>query len=574
MYSKGCYVHKGYEIHVNRQRVFIWIPLLVCTIIALAYLWLPPETSVLAADDTPRDGVDIAELYRRASPSVVSIKVEIGRFDVASGAGFVVDNNGYIVTNTHVVEDALNILIVFHDGAEAPAELVGIDTLVDIAVIKVDVDPNRLEPVAYGNSDDLAVGQSVLAIGNPFGLEGTLTTGIISGLNRSITFADGSTMDAAIQTDAALGRGNSGGPLINQAGEVIGVNTAGYTGLSGSSNFGFAIPSNLARRISENMIAQRVERSHMTPLLRLNQTEVAELLATPRPWPTLPPTWMAVPTLPPAVTPTDIPSPTATPPPTPVPEGYVEATNPNEEVVAALLELLPKSLPAGEEEWKWDYSRGDDGIGRVRGVRGTAVATRAYYRMQEGGLMNLDFAVFDTAEEAKANYDRIFGIRSVLENGKPNEDFPQPNIFGAGLYSSVSIFQIDNYFIEVFVELFTRGSPLVPLSGQTIRFFENNREAFEAAVMPPLRELCRAVVLNLNSITVRARPTTRTGTPIVGYLPTGTVVSILKQEREERNPVGGIWYFINVEVDEGAISGWIRNDTVVPDRARPCPPFP
>ena len=117
----------------------------------------------------------------------------------------------------------------------------------------------------------------------------------------------------------------------------------------------------------------------------------------------------------------------------------------------------------------------------MRGVRGTAVATRVYYRSQEGGLINLDFAVFDTAEEAAANYERLLGIRSVLETGKPNEDFPMPNLFGAGLYGSVSIFQIDNYFIEVFVELFTRGSPLVPLSRQTIRFFENNRETFEAA---------------------------------------------------------------------------------------------
>ena len=180
--------------------------------------------------------------------------------------------------------------------------------------------------------------------------------------------------------------------------------------------------------------------------------------------------------------PTPTPVPTATPSPTPIPEGYVEAANPNEEVVTALLELLPKSLPAGEEEWKWDYSRGDDGIGRVRGVRSPAVATRVYYRSQEGGLINLDFAVFDTTEEAAANYERILGIRSVLENGKPNENFPQPNIFGAGLYGSVAIFQIDNYFIEVFVELFTRGSPLEPLSREIIRFFENNRETFEAAV--------------------------------------------------------------------------------------------
>ena len=180
--------------------------------------------------------------------------------------------------------------------------------------------------------------------------------------------------------------------------------------------------------------------------------------------------------------PTLTPEPTATPTPTPTPAGFVAKGNPNEEALAALLDLLPKTFPAGEEEWKWDYSRGDQGIGRVRGIRGTAVATRVFFRTQEGGMMNLDFAVFDTAEEAAANYERLLGIRSVLETGKPKEDFPQPNLFGGGLYGSVSIFQIDNYFIEVFVELFTRGSPLEPLSRQTIRFFENNRSDFEAAV--------------------------------------------------------------------------------------------
>ena len=180
--------------------------------------------------------------------------------------------------------------------------------------------------------------------------------------------------------------------------------------------------------------------------------------------------------------PTLTPEPTATPTPTPTPAGFVAKGNPNEEALAALLDLLPKTFPAGEEEWKWDYSRGDQGIGRVRGIRGTAVATRVFFRTQEGGMMNLDFAVFDTAEEAAANYERLLGIRSVLETGKPKEDFPQPNLFGGGLYGSVSIFQIDNYFIEVFVELFTRGSPLEPLSRQTIRFFENNRSDFESAV--------------------------------------------------------------------------------------------
>ena len=113
----------------------------------------------------------------------------------------------------------------------------------------------------------------------------------------------------------------------------------------------------------------------------------------------------------------------------------------------------------------------------------------------------------------------------------------------------------------------TRTSTITPTASDTATATDTPTET------PTPQELCRAVVLNLNSINVRARPTTRTGTPIVGYLPTGTVVSILKQEREERNPVGEIWYFVNVAVDDGAISGWIRNDTVVPDRAKPCPAF-
>ena len=246
-------------MHVNRQRVFIWIPLLVCTIIALAYLWLPSLTSVMADDDTPRAGEDIAEIYRRVSKSVVSIEVEIGRFDVASGTEFVVDEYGHIVTNAHVVEDAFAIAVEFQDGLQTSAELIGMDTLVDIAVIKVDVRSYRLKPVTFGDSDDLSVGQSVLAIGNPFGLEATLTTGIISGLKREVEFDDGSILDGMIQTDAAIAPGSSGGPLLTPYGEVIGVNSAGYGSPFGGTNFGFAIPSNLVKRISENMIVQHSE---------------------------------------------------------------------------------------------------------------------------------------------------------------------------------------------------------------------------------------------------------------------------------------------------------------------------
>jgi len=156
-----------------------------------------------------------ADIYREVSPSVVSIEVAISRTETAGGAGFVIDNDGHIVTNAHVIEDAIALNVVFNDGYEAPATVVGADTRVDLAVIKVDAAHNRLKPVTFGDSDTLVVGESVVAIGNPLGLDATLTRGIISGLNRRLELDDGTTMEGAIQTDAALAPGNSGGPLLN-----------------------------------------------------------------------------------------------------------------------------------------------------------------------------------------------------------------------------------------------------------------------------------------------------------------------------------------------------------------------
>ncbi len=181
--------------------------------------------------------------------------------------------------------------------------------------------------------------------------------------------------------------------------------------------------------------------------------------------------------------PTPTPPPTATPSPTPVPEGYQEAVNPNEAALDSLIELLPRVIGAGAVEWKWNYSRGEDGVEGLLGMRGTAAGKRVYYGEQTGGQMSLNFAIFDTAELALANYERILDIRSVLDTGAPRDDFPAPNVFGAGLYGSVAIFQIDNYFIEVNIELFssTQGNPLVPLSRAAMNFFEDQRSVFEAA---------------------------------------------------------------------------------------------
>lgn len=221
-----------------------------------------------------------AEIYRDVSPSVVSIEVEISWSDTAGGAGFVIDEDGHIVTNAHVVEDARALTIIFHDGYEVPAKLIGMDTRVDLAVIKVDVARHRLKPVTFGDSDALVVGEAVVAIGSPHGLDATLTRGIISGLNRSLEFDDGTTIEGAIQTDAALAPGNSGGPLLNQAGEVIGVNTAGYRGTA----LGFAIPSNTVQIVANYMIISplptRVAGATFTPLR-------ANLFLTVTPAPTI-----------------------------------------------------------------------------------------------------------------------------------------------------------------------------------------------------------------------------------------------------------------------------------------------
>ena len=219
-----------------------------------------------------------AEIYRDVSPSVVSIEVELSRFDTAGGAGFVIDDNGHILTNAHVVEEARALTVVFHDGYEAAAKLIGMDTRVDLAVIKLDAARHRLKPVTFGDSDALVVGQSVVAIGSPHGLDATLTRGIISGLNRRLEFDDGTTMQGAIQTDAALAPGNSGGPLLNQAGEVIGVNTAGYHGTA----LGFAIPSNTARRVAESIIfgAAQATRESATKAAAVATRTVGAALST------------------------------------------------------------------------------------------------------------------------------------------------------------------------------------------------------------------------------------------------------------------------------------------------------
>lgn len=192
--------------------------------------------------------------------SIVHVKVEkvvrtqFGtQVSQSSGTGFIMSETGYIVTNNHVVSDASEINVVFNDGSEVQAELAGTDPLNDVAVIKIN--PTFiLNPVETGDSDKISQGELVLAIGNPFSLQNTVTLGIVSALDRTLISEGGYRIEDIIQTDAAINPGNSGGPLLNLRGKVIGINTAIVSQSGGSEGIGFAIPINTAQRIYEEII--------------------------------------------------------------------------------------------------------------------------------------------------------------------------------------------------------------------------------------------------------------------------------------------------------------------------------
>ncbi len=169
------------------------------------------------------------------------------------GSGVVIDKKGHIVTNYHVIRDAERLEVTLYDKEKYEAKRVGIDPINDIAVLKIDCPEEKLYPAQLGRSDDLKVGQKVLAIGNPFGLDQTLTTGIISSLQRTLR-TDFGLIDDVIQTDAAINPGNSGGPLLNRRGEVIGINTAIFSRTGESVGIGFAVPVNTVKRILPDLL--------------------------------------------------------------------------------------------------------------------------------------------------------------------------------------------------------------------------------------------------------------------------------------------------------------------------------
>ena len=173
----------------------------------------------------------------------------------AQGTGFVIDSNGDIVTNHHVVEGATSIKVTFADGTTADAKLVGSDATTDLAVIHVDVSSSELHPLSFGDSSALQVGDAVVAIGDPYGLENTVTAGIVSALDRTITSPNNHPIGGAIQTDAAINSGNSGGPLLDLSGRVIGVNSQIESSSGGNIGIGFAVPSNTVKSVVAQLIA-------------------------------------------------------------------------------------------------------------------------------------------------------------------------------------------------------------------------------------------------------------------------------------------------------------------------------
>ncbi|TML53646.1 MAG: trypsin-like serine protease, partial [Actinobacteria bacterium] len=161
----------------------------------------------------------------------------------AQGSGFVYDSDGHIITNNHVVSGASSISVTFADGSKYSAKVVGADPSSDLAVLKVDAPSSKLHPLTLGDSTKLEVGDGVVAIGSPFGLSETVTSGIVSALNRDISSTNNFTISGVIQTDAAINHGNSGGPLLNMAGEVVGITTQIESESGGNDGVGFAVPS-------------------------------------------------------------------------------------------------------------------------------------------------------------------------------------------------------------------------------------------------------------------------------------------------------------------------------------------
>ncbi|MGZ0173134.1 MAG: S1C family serine protease [Planctomycetales bacterium] len=247
------------------SRVNVWLVVLLLgltgVLIYRQAFWHSPllnadaqSRAVTPRGDLAADELSTIELFQQVSPAVVHVtsvavlqnafNMDVREMRAGTGSGFVWNTEGHIVTNLHVIRDGQGAVVTLADNTNHSARLVGFDSANDIAVLKIDVPPGALTPIAIGESSNLKVGQKVFAIGSPFEFDHTLTTGVIGGLNRTFG-TDSGTIHNAIQTDAAINPGNSGGPLLDSAGRLIGVNTAIVSESGGSHGIGFAIPVDL-----------------------------------------------------------------------------------------------------------------------------------------------------------------------------------------------------------------------------------------------------------------------------------------------------------------------------------------
>ena len=201
--------------------------------------------------------LSLIEIFEKSEPGVVRVNVqrdEIVEGINGVGSGFVFDKKGHIITNAHVIDDANKVIVTFLDGRSYNAKIIGIDEFTDIAVIKVNADLSLLRPLLVGDSSNLKVGEIIAAIGNPFGLSGSMTSGIVSQLGRLLPSGAGYSIPDIIQTDAAINPGNSGGPLLNMRGEVVGINTAIQSNTGEFTGVGFAVPSKTIAKIVPSLI--------------------------------------------------------------------------------------------------------------------------------------------------------------------------------------------------------------------------------------------------------------------------------------------------------------------------------
>jgi S1-C subfamily serine protease len=247
------------------------------------YSYSSEVESVFAQESQFFDTLSLTQLFEQSELGVVSISVTktSSYGDAASfGSGFVFDKKGHIITNNHVVENTKKISVTFVDGKSYNAEIIGTDPYADIAVIKIDVDSKQLSPLPIGDSSLLRVGEQVAAIGNPFGLSGSMTSGIVSQLGRLLPVQGSSfSIPDVIQTDAAINPGNSGGPLLNMQGEVVGINTAIYSSDGSFSGVGFSIPSDLVLKIVPSLITKGEFQHPWVGISSANITpDLAELL--------------------------------------------------------------------------------------------------------------------------------------------------------------------------------------------------------------------------------------------------------------------------------------------------------